>query len=113
MVVYGQRTLMEIWKIMDRFDGQGWPHTCKGQVHQLICANTKPFKCTHQFCSSDTTTTITHVEYHEDVSFYWQTVKPNLKLRESKVHDLLLYNVVELFFTIHGHSKASAWMEHN
>jgi len=99
----------------DLMDRDGLIHV-KDLVHQLICAMEAEMQshlnALTSFCSSDTTTTISHVEYHEDVHFYWQIVMAEFEIEDSEVHSLLLHQVVELFFTIHGHSKVSACMEH-
>ena len=43
--------------------------------------------------------------------YYWKAVTADFDIEDQEVHDLLLHKVVELFLTIRGHSKASAWME--
>jgi len=47
----------------------------------------------------------------EDVQFYWIISTADFEIDDMETHDLLLYKIVELFITMHGFSKASAWME--
>jgi len=47
----------------------------------------------------------------DDVQFYWIISTADFKINDMVIHDLLLYKIVEIFITIRGFSKASAWME--
>ena len=45
------------------------------------------------------------------VQFYWIISTADFKIDDMVAHDLLLYKIVEIFITIRGFSKASAWIE--
>ena len=45
----------------------------------------------------------------ETVQFCWLAVTAEFDIKDREVHDLLLHKI-ELFLTIQGHPKASAWM---
>ena len=98
----------------DLMDRGGLLHV-KDTVYQLICAIETEMRsqlnALTSYCSTDSTSIITHVENHENVQFYWLTVTAEFDIEDSEVHDLPLHKIVELFLTIRGHSKASALME--
>jgi len=76
----------------------------KDTVYQLICAIKTEMRghlnVLTTYCSTDTTSIITHVENPENVQFYWQTVSAEFDIEDSEVHDFLLHKIVELFHTI-------------
>ena len=76
----------------------------EGQVRSLLEALTKP-------CSSSKLEMIRKVIEDEDVQFYWIISTADFEIDDTETHDLLLYKIVELFITMRGFSKASAWMK--
>ena len=54
---------------------------------------------------------IQSVTSNDDVEFYWLIATTYFQIYETKVHQELLYRIVELYVTVRGFSYASAWLE--
>ena len=102
----------EEWlKLMDR----GGLYHVKETMFQLFCAIESQVRSALEAltkpCSPSKLDMIKKVIDDDDVQFYWIISTADFEIDDTETHNLLLYKIVELFITMRGFSKASAWME--
>ena len=102
----------EEWlKLMDR----GGLYHVKETTFQLFCAIENQARSVLEAltkpCSASKLDMIKKITEDDDVQFYWIISTADFEIDDTETHNLLLYKTVELFVTMRGFSKASAWME--
>lgn len=79
-------------------------HVLEYQVRNVLKSLEKPLPS----CKADL---IKKVITDDDVQFHWLIATADFEIDNKQTHDTLLKMIVELYVTIRGFSKASAWLE--
>ena len=79
-------------------------HALENQVRDVLMSLERPLPS----CKVDV---IKKVITDEDVQFHWLIATADFEIDDQETHDTLLKMIVEIYVTIRGFSKASAWLE--